>query len=203
MDFQTLLDKYSPFIKQHKLPLILASLGVIFFVYGLIVLIGSTGESDDIKFEPADQQVEGVKSAVSQQITIDVEGAVINQGVYHLSSDSRIRDALVAAGGLSAGADREWVAKNINLAAKLTDGGKIYIPKAGEGSVESKGDQSSGLVNINSAGEKELDTLPGVGSAIAQKIINSRPYSSIEELLTKKAVSSKVFEQIKDKITAY
>lgn len=59
----------------------------------------------------------------------------------------------------------------------------------------------SGLIGINSATEKELDTLSGIGPVTAQKIVGNRPYASINELLDKKIVGSKVFSQIKDKIS--
>jgi competence protein ComEA len=59
-----------------------------------------------------------------------------------------------------------------------------------------------GQININSASEKELDNLPAIGAVTAQKIIAGRPYGSVEELLQKKIVGKKAFEQIKDKIMA-
>jgi competence protein ComEA len=58
-------------------------------------------------------------------------------------------------------------------------------------------------VNINTASESELDTLPGVGNVTAGKIISNRPYNALDELLSKKVVNTGVFEQIKDKITIY
>ena len=93
--------------------------------------------------------------------------------------------------------------KNINLAAKLNDGAKIYIPKIEEGDPQEITDMKTSLININTASSETLDTLPGIGPATAAKIISNRPYKSLEELLDKKVVSLKVFEQIKDKITVY
>lgn len=61
---------------------------------------------------------------------------------------------------------------------------------------------ASSLVNVNTATSSELDALPGVGPVTAGKIIINRPYRSVDELLSKNAVSSKVFSQIKDKVTA-
>jgi competence protein ComEA len=132
----------------------------------------------------------------------------VKPGVYKLSQDARMQDAFISCGGLSSSADRNWVAKNINLAVKLTDGAKIYIPKLGEQTSSSSSYSSgvaltSSLININSASEQELDSLSGVGPATATKIINSRPYGSINDLLDKKIVGSKVFQTIKDKISVY
>ena len=61
------------------------------------------------------------------KITVEAAGEVEKPGVYEMTVDSRVNDLLTVAGGLSANADREWVAKNINLAQKITDGVKIYI----------------------------------------------------------------------------
>jgi competence protein ComEA len=115
---------------------------------------------------------------------------------------------LVVSGGLSAKADRDYVAKNINLAQKITDGGKIYIPFAGEtippvNNATGNTQASGALININTASEQELDSLPGIGPVTAAKIINSRPYGSVNELLDKKIVGSKVFTDIKNKISVY
>jgi competence protein ComEA len=139
---------------------------------------------------------------------VDIEGAVISPGVYRLPADSIIKDALVSAGGLSSQADRDFVAKNINLAAKLSDGAKIYIPKIGEATssdsqIPGVDTQALATININTASSDDLDSLPGVGPATVTKIVNGRPYSNINELLDKKIVSSKVFGEIKDKISVY
>lgn len=209
MDFPEPLKKWEPFIKQNLLVVILGTLGLTFLIYGLIALFASSGSSKEIIFEAGNN---GLSS--QEKIAVDVEGAVIKPGVYSLASNSRLQDALIMAGGLSDQADREWVAKNLNLATKLIDGSKIYIPKIGESIKSSKGitgitsngktiDQASGLINVNSASLEELDTLPGIGPVTAEKIISNRPYISIEELLNKKVVGSKVFEQIKEKISVY
>jgi competence protein ComEA len=142
-------------------------------------------------------------------ILVDVEGAVVKPGVYKLPVESRIQDGLIAAGGLSAKADREYVAKTLNLAIKLTDGTKIFIPTLGEptGSEPVLGATTVGatnaLINVNTASESQLDSLPGIGPVTAQKIISGRPYGSLDELLSKKIVSAKVYAQIKDKIAIY
>lgn len=205
MDFQLPLEKYRPLLSQYWLPIALALVGLMFLVYGLIALLGGSSSSKDIMFEAGSEATE---SAKFKEIIVDVSGAVLKPGVYHLAFDSRVQDALVAAGGLSESADREWVAKNLNLALKLKDGVKIYIPSLGENITRSAspgqaGELSSSLININTASEGELDTLPGIGPVTAQKIINARPYETIEDLLNKKIVGSKVFEQIREKITVY
>ena len=202
MDSQQFLDRISPFIKQNFLVLASGLVGLIFFMYGLISLFSEANSSEEIIFKSeSDTSID--KNAV--KIKVDVQGEVLNPGVYSLSLDSRIQDALVAAGGMAEVADRVWVSKNLNLAQKLVDGSKIYIPKTGEGLGGGSGVENGlkGKININFADSKELESLPGVGPVTAQTIIDNRPYSSIEELISKKVIGEKVFGDIKEKITAY
>jgi len=189
-------------IKDNLLPLFLGALGLAFLVLGGLQLVSHLGNSStDVTFE---QTSPGPVS--SEKIAVDVEGAVIKPGVYELSSDSRIVDALSAAGGMSEEADRDYVQKSINLAQKITDGIKIYIPRVGEQvlststNVSSAG--SSSTININTASESDLDGLPGVGPVTAGKIIAGRPYASTQSLLDQKVVTSSVFEKIKNQISA-
>ncbi len=210
MDTQELVSKYLPLIKKNWLPLGLGILGMILFTYGLIGLfVANKTASDDIVFEA--NSASG-KTTQVKTILVDIEGAVVKPGLYKVLQDSRIQDALVAAGGLSALADRIFVSKNINLAIKLSDGAKIYIPNVSEavssssvlsGSSQTGAGGGGDLVNINSSSQVQLEALPGIGPVTAQKIIEGRPYSSIDELLSKKIVGSKVFSQIKDKVTVY
>ncbi len=211
MNLELLFERIKPFIKQNWLPLALGLLGLILFIYGLIALLGSASNKSDLTFEPAKPALDSAQ-VNTQNIVIDVEGAVVKPGVYSLNQGARVQDALVLALGLSEKADRNWVEKNLNLAAKLSDGAKIYIPRLGEIQnsavnavlgVSSGTDivGSSALINVNTASGAELDTLPGVGPVTAQKIINNRPYATVDELLSKKSVNSKVFSQIKDKVS--
>ncbi|MEK7622872.1 MAG: helix-hairpin-helix domain-containing protein [Patescibacteria group bacterium] len=160
--------------------------------------------------EPEMEIIEIGQEENKAKIWVDVGGAVEKPGLYSLPGDSRQADALTAAGGLGEKADREWVEKNLNLAQKLVDGAKIYIPERGETDSNKDSPRSSlqgeslqGRININTAGSAELDTLYGVGPATAEKIIQNRPYGAVEELLSKKAVKSNVYESIKNQITVF
>ena len=154
-------------------------------------------------------------------IKVDVSGAVKEPRVCELVKGSRVEDALKQSGGLSDEADREWVSKNLNLAAKLSDGEKLYIPKRGEvvgaavsGSLAELGQSSavgssvveskiSGRVNINTASRSELESLPGIGPVKAQAIIayrSNNPFDSIEEVMEVKGIGAGIFEKIKDRI---
>ncbi len=134
-------------------------------------------------------------------VLVDVGGAVARPGVYRVGGDLRVQGALEAAGGMTAEAD----SAKVNLAARVSDGQKVYVPAKQEQVVSEKGEviskSQNTLISINMATVQELDTLPGVGIVTAQKIIAGRPYASIDEVLSKKAVSSGTFEKIKGLIT--
>lgn len=215
-------DKLINLISLYKFPIILTCLGVVFLLAGFIYIFKMQNTSSEVIFSSSSTSSAILKST---KLWIDIEGEVINPGVYEMSEGERISDALVLAGGLSADADRDWVAKNLNRAAKLTDGGKLYIPsrieissgKTPASAEASSGKQNSsdssnpsnllgvttGKVNINSASRVELENLPGVGPVTAGKIIAGRPYQAVEDLKTKKSVGNALFEKIKDLIVVY
>ncbi|MFH2019590.1 MAG: helix-hairpin-helix domain-containing protein [bacterium] len=184
--------------------------------YGVLTVIGVVGVvlvgiGVYSAIRPEKPVVEIVKSEVlgeseEDSVVVDVAGAVEKPGMYKLASGSRIGDALVMAGGLAAEADRGWVARYINLASRLEDGGKIYIP----GQAESKENQGSGgkeeqkgLISINTASVGELDSLWGIGEARAKAIIENRPYATLEELMSKVGLPESVYTKIKDEISVY
>lgn len=180
--------------------LILIALGYIFFRNGEL--------PSSSKIEVLDASSE-VKNDVTQ-LVVEISGEVQKPGVYKLPNGSRIDDLLIASGGLSGNADRELVAKNINRAAKLLDGQKIFIPGVSDSTVPlrqgfaGQGEVTNiGLTNINTADLKTLDLLPGIGQVYAQNIIEHRPYSEISELVSKGAMPSNVYEKIKEKISCY
>lgn len=140
----------------------------------------------------------------SALLTVDVSGAVVSPGVYRLSSGSRVEQAISAAGGFSSEADTEWVSKYLNQAAKLADGNKVYIPKKGQSNQGgSAANDSKSTININTASKEVLESLPQVGPATAENIIAGRPYSKVEDLVAKKALTQKTFDKIKDLLTIY
>ena len=189
--------------KKFKIPMSLGLVGLVLVSLGIFAILIIQPQESEIEILPADQV------ALSATFFVDLEGAVERPGLYELPAEARVNDLLVRAGGLSAEADREWVEKNLNLAQKLTDGVKLYIPRIGEkvslsdGQVAGTSAVASGQININLASLSELDTLWGIGQSRAQDIIDQRPYQSVEDLKTKKIIPSNVYEKIKDKITVY
>lgn len=209
-----LRERFLTLLSANKFPVLLALVGLFFILIGIVTTIAKDQGEKGVILEEGASTDDSPSVASEKKIMVDVSGSVLRPGVYKLSEGARIQDALIEAGGLSEKADRSFISKNINLAAKLSDGAKIYIPRIGEGIKSSTGTTGitgsgtvagdvSGLININTATAAELDTLPGIGPKTAQKIIDGRPYSSIEELRTKKVVGSKVFEDIKDKVAVY
>jgi len=142
---------------------------------------------------------------VDSEVTIDIAGEVINPGVYKLKNESRVNDALVAAGGLGAKADRDWVEKNLNQAERLVDGQKIFIPKVGEEVPVVTQVLGSKIIKINTATVEDLDKLTGVGPALAERIIDYRTknggFKDINELKLVSGIGDKLFEKIKDEIS--
>ena len=161
----------------------------------------------------------GDGAAGSGQIVVDVDGAVAHPGLYKLPPGSRVQAALAAAGGLSPQAD----AHRINRAAKLHDGQKLYVLSQGEsapplaasngqgcegqsctsadGADAGSDAEGQGLVNINTANATQLTQLPGVGPAIAQKIIDYRtangPFTSVDDLTKVPGIGAAKLAQIK------
>lgn len=205
--------------KDYYLPIGVGCIGLILFVYGFFTILNKNQSRENIQqnnFSQPSITANSGSTKLGSDIKIDVEGAVASPGVYTISSEARAQDGLIAAGGLSGNADRQWVAQHINLATKLTDGTKIYIPAMGETqqtaaavaatdqTVSSNvlGASTSQQTNINTASSSDLDALPGIGPATAQKIIAGRPYASTQDLLTNKIVGAKEFEKIKNLITS-
>lgn len=145
----------------------------------------------------------------SEEIMVHISGAVNSPGILRLDSSKRVVDALDLAGGARDDADLD----RVNLAARLHDEEKIYIPKVGEvqenmttlvSSPSSSGPASK--ININSADLNELTKIPGVGEKTAQKILDYRAnnsFSSIEDIKNVPGIGDKKFESMKDYISTY
>lgn len=171
MEFKT-----KEFVFLAGLGILVASLGLFSFVRGL--------------------QAPALIIPGEQAVTVHVAGCVNRPGVYELPAESRIIDAILAAGGETPDAD----SNRLNLADFLRDGQKVNVPAL----VESGGEEE-GLVNINTADLRTLETLPNIGPTKALKIIQYRErhgyFSSKEEVTNVSTIGPATFEAIKDLIT--
>lgn len=191
-------------IEKFKLPIGLS-------LVGIVLIVGGIFASGLNRSKPKEFPKESLVQQTSKLISVDVSGAVMKPGVYRLSEDSRIENAVATAGGFSQDANKEYISKSLNMAQKLSDGSKVYVPFEGEqaggvqggGVVAGTNTSANAKVNINTATQAELEALPGVAATRASSIISGRPYQTIEDLLSKKILPKSVFDKIKDQLVLY
>jgi len=189
------------FFEEYRQQIYLGLAGLILMGIGVLTIFGFQQK------EPAIEIISSQDETKSGSIFIDLQGAVEKPGVYEMPINSRLNDLLILAGGLSSGADREWIETNLNLAQKLVDGAKIYIPERSEAlrSFDEGGQVKSvsNKININQASLTQLDSLWGIGEKRAADIVKNRPYQTVEELVKRKIIPQNVYERIKDEVVAY
>lgn len=203
-----------PMFRKSMIVLLLIAL-----VAGGGALYGMQAQSDATVLDTATQPAASSGDGGTSQdggLTVYVTGAVNQPGVVTVATGARVADAVNACGGLSPDADAEA----INMAQAVKDGQQIRVPAKGAqkaaandtagtktaASAKAGGSEDAGgLVNINTADEKALDTLPGVGPATAQKIIeyreNEGAFQSPEDIMKVRGIGKAKYEKMKDKIT--
>lgn len=165
---------------------------------------------------------DGPAATLPAEVVVHVAGAVQAPGVQRLEPAARVVDAVEAAGGATEDADLA----RVNLAAPVEDGQQVYIPRVGEdppgpvtvpgnpagsdveqdGSAAQPGSSPTrGLVNINTAGIEELETLHGIGPALAQAIVDHRdnhgPFASVEQLTDVRGIGEAKLDGLRDQVT--
>ena len=160
------------------------------------VLPPSTGTADDA-------------SGPSGEARVHVAGAVASPGVYTMNQDSRVIDAIAAAGGETDGADLA----GINLARRVRDEEQYYIPVHGErqpltlDSVGSSGNQTNaeGLIDLNTASIDQLQALPGIGPVLAGAIVEYRqgsgPFQTVDDIVNVPRIGPATLERIRGLVT--
>ena len=203
----------SRFFMEHKDTLKKVGIIVVVLAVGLVISGVKNGGQEEAE---AQEKTVATEEAAEAVIYVDIAGEVNQPSVVELADGSRVTDAIAAAGGLTDKADLT----DINRAAFVSDGEKIYIPaKVSEDSEEyasaesggntgggtSASSQSSdGKININTADSAQLQELSGVGPAIAERIINYRQengrFQSIEDIKNVSGIGDKTYEKLKDHI---
>jgi competence protein ComEA len=170
---------------------------------GVTFLLRRPPSSEVITISPT---VTPLPTPTPRPVQVYVSGAVTNPDVYELPAESIVKDAIEAAGGTTSEADLD----RINLALTVADGQHIYVPQRGEESppvsppTEPPGTtraEAGGKININTASQSEIETLPGIGPSKAQGIIENRPYDSIEDIQKVPGIGEGTFKKLKDLIT--
>lgn len=223
------MNDMKKWIQKNRLFLsvIALSLVLVVMISTLIILLFTQQSSENIVVEPLEesrskeeQQLEKEESSKKKEpspekLVVDIKGAVKNPGVYGVTSDMRLIDAINLAGGFTGEADQS----QMNLALRLTDQLMIYVPKNGEeltmeqslkqpvksGEKVNEEVASKGLkVNLNTASVAELQTLAGVGLKKAEDIIRYREengsFQQIEELTKVSGIGEKTYEALKEQL---
>ncbi|MGO2151402.1 MAG: helix-hairpin-helix domain-containing protein [Microbacterium gubbeenense] len=168
---------------------------------GIGIWRGQTAPVEHIAETPA--VTTDPSGAVAEESYVHVSGAVRHPGLYVVRPGARVIDAVSAAGGLADDADESAV----NLARPVTDGEQLVVPAEGEAPAPSApgGGSAPGLVSINTADAAALEDLPGIGPALAGRIIDWRdtegPFGTVDDLLAVSGIGPKVLESLRDLVT--
>lgn len=177
---------------------------------GLVVLSAAVGwgilrgQAAPTETVPLDETSQ-VDTAQTGRLYVHVLGAVAKPGLYILDLDARVVDALAAAGGSLDTADL----RAVNLARSVSDGEQIVVPAQGEaetqtGAGSGQAPASDGLLDLNNADQAALETLPRIGPALAQRIIEWREqngrFRSVDDLLGVPGIGEKLLAGIREQV---
>lgn len=150
------------------------------------------------------QPIEILPAPTPSPLVVHVSGEVQNPGLYTLSAKARVAEAVEAAGGLLESADTS----DINLAARVSDGDKVWIPAVGsqtEGAQTLPARSGSVAINVNTASARELETLPGIGEVKAAQIVTYRDehglFLSLDDLLNVPGIGPELLDKIRSYLT--
>ena len=192
---------------------IIVTLIISFFIIGSIMyksnieddvyIVSESEYNNEEEYNTDNIEDKNKENRILKNVTIYISGEVNNPGVVTIESDKRLSDAVEILGGVTENADLN----KINLAIKLNDEQHYIIPKIGEVTTNNEAsniDEKNSKININTASLEELDNLPGVGEATANKILSYREekgeFKSIEEIKNVNGIGDKKYIDLKEKI---
>lgn len=203
---------------ENKEKIIITLIGVILIISVIVYFLGKDEEKEyiiEVNNEISDASAEKESEDEQEEIILHIVGAVKNPGIVKIKEGSRIFDVIEAAGGVLEDADTS----KINLAYIVEDGQKIFVPsmsdeiteeieyvtrESGDNIIIDNNEGENVMVNINKATQTELETLPGIGPAMALKIIEYREqngnFENIEDVKNVKGIGDAKFENIKNNI---
>ncbi|MEI6326972.1 MAG: helix-hairpin-helix domain-containing protein [Candidatus Roizmanbacteria bacterium] len=161
-----------------------------------------------------------IAPASSRYIYVDLSGSVVDPKVHRVPENTRLFEIVSLSGGLNEVADRAYFFRNFNQAMILNDQDKIYIPSVSEvangvylenekvvsaypqttSQTRMASQGQNGAISINTASQAVLETLKGVGSITALRIIAGRPYKTVDELVEKDILKSALLNSIRDQL---
>lgn len=202
---------YEDYLHRYKIPLSIFGL-ILIVLGGLFFILKTTAKAEyvyNLNAEEIKKVLEDQSSDIvdDQKILVDVGGQVLSPGVIHIQEGSSLIDAITSAGGFGQNADMYYVQRYLNLAIKVEDRQKIYIPSKEETIKDSSwygsntsSDVKTDKININTANLDELTSLPGVGEVTAQKIIDGRPYKAVESLMEVSGIGDATYKKFEHMI---
>lgn len=174
---------------------------------GFLVLVGAIAS---LRGKP---QPVVAATAEEKKVVVHVAGEVVHPGVYEFPAGARVHEAIEASGGAREGGDLNA----LNLARPLEDGEQVIVPSRASPAVSAAGGDphqgtaapsaSTGKINLNQATKEELMQLPGIGPALAERIVQHRQtqgaFQAPDELMRVSGIGAKKFEALKDLVTVY
>ncbi len=192
-------------LDQNKKIVIVAAIVISGLILWVILTTSDKKQAQQADFVPLATEHTSDESSRAITIFVEVAGQVARPGVYELKTEPLVIELIELAGGFSSDADLLFVHRELQLAVRVDDGQKIYIPSIHEtasNATPANYSESEGVkLNINTATLEQLMSLDGIGEVTAGKIIANRPYTSLEELKEVEGIGEATYNKIISSLT--